>query len=54
MANEPRIQAARDPDPETADGFLALWDALIARGWRVDVNSMLDGFVVNMHRYSRT
>lgn len=46
-ANHPRY-----PDLTSPQGFVMLWDALRDKGWRVDVLGMLDGYVVNMHRYT--
>lgn len=40
----------RDPE-HTAEGFLALWDALIAKGFYPDIRTVPDGFICNLCRY---
>ncbi len=34
----------------TGDGFLALWDALEAKGWRVEFRTLLDGTLAQVYK----
>jgi len=38
------------PDPLTPDGFVALWDALEARGWRVEFRTLCDGTLAQVYK----
>lgn len=39
------------PDPLTSgDAFLALWDALEAKGWRVEFRTLLDGTLAQVYK----
>ena len=50
------IEKMRDVSPvypcplTSAEGFLALWDALEAKGWRVEFRTLLDGTLAQVYK----
>ena len=45
-----RIGLSVYPDPLTPEGFVALWDALEARGWRVEFRTLCDGTLSQVYK----
>jgi hypothetical protein len=43
-------QVCTYPDPLTPKGFVALWDSLEARGWRVEFRTLCDGTLSQVYK----